>query len=213
MGGGIAEKGPPPEKKKNYSLRGKLTRFFFFYLPVCVADFLRFLRFRRFRFKTPSKPLVLATFFCSLAFFVFFSCFPWFFVFFFFCSFRGALDFLGVVFLSSVALPAGGRHMVRKSPCFEAFFFALRCFCFFCSVLVFALRFSAVTGFEFCFWPFFVFVLCFGSQNPFVLTLFFCVSFFFVFSVPFLCLLLVVGRPCVRILCFAVFFFALCFGI
>ena len=61
---------------------------------------------------------------------------------FFFCGpFRGALDFLGVVFLSSVVLAAGGRHMVRKSPCFEAFFlrFAVSAFSvlFWCWLCVF----------------------------------------------------------------------------
>ena len=107
---------------------------------------------------------------------------------FFFCvPFRGALDFLGVVFLSSVALAAGGRHMVRKSSCFEAFFFGVSlfllflfcfgvCFAFFgrvrVQVLFWPLRFKTALktqcfGYFFClfcffscFLSFFVFFFC-----------------------------------------------------
>ena len=96
--------------------------------------------------------------------------------------------FFLVVFLSVCPLAAGGRQMVRKSYCFQAFFCVSHFLLFlfrFCVCFLFAQP-SVSSNFVFC--RFFVRPL-FWYPNPFVLTHFFCVSFFFfAFSVPFLCL-------------------------
>ena len=74
--------------------------------------------------------------------------------------------FFLVVFLSVCPLAAGGRQMVRKSYCFQAFFLRFAFFAFSVPFLCLLSVRPAVREFEFCFLPFFLFALCFGIQTP-----------------------------------------------
>ena len=140
--------------------------------------FLRFLLFRRFTLKDGSKTRCFGYFFLLFGFFCFFL---WFLVRFCAAYFGGLRIFLGLFFFRSVVLVAGGCHMVRTSPCFEAFFFCVSLFLLFLFCFCVCFRFFGRVRVQILFFAVFAGLRLKTVQKPGVLATFFCSLALFVF--------------------------------